>query len=95
MVCFFSRRKLLRQLRQKSSKPKRRSHKLRPDRQHPLEKTDVTTKQIAVKTNTSGRVALAHSGAIPYRGKYRGTIFKSPAIAEAPANHNIKIVLMS
>jgi len=29
---------------------------------------------MAVKTSTRGRVARDHSGAIPYRGKYRGTI---------------------
>src|SRR5688572_12262647 len=55
----------------------------------------VTMKQMTVKTTTSGRVALAHSGAMPYRGKYRGTIFNKPANAEEPANHRMEIVLRS
>src|SRR5687767_9037748 len=55
----------------------------------------VTKNAIAVKTRTNGRVARAQSGAIPNRGKYRGTIFRSPAIADAPANQRIVIVLMS
>jgi len=38
-----------------------------------------------VKITTSGRVARAHSGAMPYRGRYSGTRFNSPASAEAPA----------
>ena len=58
-------------------------------------KIHVTAKQIAMKTSTSGLVARDHSGAIPYLGRYRGTIFKSPAIADAPANQRIRIVLMS
>ena len=36
--------------------------------------------------SAAGLVALAQSGAMPYRGRYRGTIFNRPAIAEAPAN---------
>src|SRR5438445_5108221 len=55
----------------------------------------VTVKQIAVNTSTSGRVARDHSGAIPYRGRYLGTILSRPAIADAPANHRIRIVLRS
>ena len=50
---------------------------------------------IAVTTSTSGRVAFVHSGAMPYRGRYRGTRLRSPAIAEAPANHRMEMVLRS
>src|SRR3954453_18298737 len=53
---------------------------------------NVTVNAIAVYTSTSGRGARVHSGAIPYRGKYRGTMFSNPAIAEAPANQRIEIV---
>jgi hypothetical protein len=44
------------------------------------------------KTSTSGRVARAQSGAIPYRGRYCGTRFSRPAMADAPANHSVPIV---
>ena len=50
----------------------------------------VTTIAMAVMMITSGRCARAHSGAIPYRGRYRGMRFSSPAIAEAPANHRMR-----
>ena len=50
---------------------------------------------MAVTSSTSGRIALAQSGAMPYRGRYRGTRFSRPAIADAPANHRMVIVLMS
>ena len=50
---------------------------------------------IAVKTSTSGRTAAAHWGTMPYRGRKRGTRLRRPAIAEAPANHRMAIVLMS
>src|SRR5688572_21749377 len=55
----------------------------------------VIRKVTAVKSVTSGRVARVHSGAIPYRGRYRGTRFSNPAIADAPANHRMAIVLTS
>ena len=48
-----------------------------------------------VNSVTSGRVARVHSGAMPYRGRYRGTRFSRPAIADAPANHRMAIVLTS
>src|SRR5262249_23070685 len=40
-------------------------------------------------------MARAQSGAMPYRGKYCGTRFNSPAIALAPANHRITTVIAS
>src|SRR6478672_1029677 len=52
----------------------------------------VTMKQMPVNIRTSGLVAFAQLGAIPYLGRYRGTMFKSPAMAEAPANQRIEIV---
>ena len=55
----------------------------------------MTSRLIIVKTTTSGRYAAAHSGAMPYRGRYRGTMLSSPAIAEAPANQRMRIVLTS
>jgi hypothetical protein len=58
-------------------------------------KTIVTAMVMAVMMTTSGRFARAHSGAIPYRGRYRGTRFNRPASADAPANHRMEIVLTS
>ena len=55
----------------------------------------VIATEIAVKRSTSGRAARVHSGAIPYRGKYRGTMLMSPAMALAPANQRIRIVMRS
>src|SRR5262245_19498267 len=55
--------------------------------------TQVTIRLMAVKRRTSGRDARAHSGAMPYRGRYRGTRLSSPAIALAPANQRMTIVL--
>ena len=48
-----------------------------------------------MNTSTSGRDARAHSGAMPKRGRYRGIRLSSPAMAEAPANARIRIVLTS
>src|SRR6185312_3107427 len=56
------------------------------------EKTTVITNATVVKTSTSGRTARAQVGAMPYRGRYRGTRLSNPAIADAPANHRIPIV---
>src|SRR5437762_2079001 len=58
-------------------------------------KTTVTTIVTPVKSATNGRFERAHSGAMPYRGRYRGTRFSSPAIADAPANHRISTVARS
>ena len=55
----------------------------------------VTTNVMTMKIRTSGRLARAHSGAMPYRGRYLGTRLRSPAIADAPANQRIAIVLAS
>jgi hypothetical protein len=55
----------------------------------------VMKKFTAVNRITSGRVAFVHSGAMPYRGRYLGTRFRRPAIAEAPANHRMEMVLRS
>jgi hypothetical protein len=57
--------------------------------------SSVTTTAMVKKTSTSGRVARAQSGAMPYGGRYRGTRFRSPAMADAPANHRMPIVLRS
>jgi hypothetical protein len=55
----------------------------------------VMTMPMAVMIATSGRLARAHSGAIPYRGRYFGTSVNNPAIADDPANHRITIVATS
>src|SRR5689334_20304174 len=46
-------------------------------------------------TNTSGREPRAHSGAMPNLGRYLGIKLSNPAMAEAPANARIRIVLKS
>ena len=58
-------------------------------------KSSVTPKATAVNTSVSGRVARTHSGAMPYGGRYRGTSVRSPAMADAPANQRMAIVLKS
>ena len=58
-------------------------------------KSKVTPNATVVKKTTSGRIAAAHPGAIPYLGKYFGTRLNKPAIADAPANQRIRIVLIS
>src|SRR5437899_774989 len=58
-------------------------------------KIQVTTTLVTVNRITSGRTALAQFGAIPYRGRYWGTRFRSPAMALAPANHRITTVMRS
>src|SRR5687768_450127 len=57
--------------------------------------TSVTTRLMTVNRITSGLTARAHSGAMPYRGRYCGTRFNSPTMALAPANHRITMVLTS
>jgi hypothetical protein len=58
-------------------------------------KSRVTVRLIAVKRYTSGRTARAHSGAMPYFGRYCGTRFSRPTIALAPANQRMTTVLTS
>ncbi len=57
--------------------------------------TQVTSRFMPVNSSTSGRTARAHSGAMPYRGRYCGTRFNSPTMALAPANQRMTMVLMS
>jgi len=52
----------------------------------------VMTTATTVNVMTSGRTARAQPGAMPYLGRYRGTMLSRPAIADAPANQRIAIV---
>jgi hypothetical protein len=58
-------------------------------------KIQVTNRLMSVNRITSGRTARAHSGAMPYRGRYCGTRFNSPAMALAPANQRMTTVARS
>src|SRR6201991_2840348 len=55
-------------------------------------KSQVMKNATDVNTTTSARVAVAQLGAIPNRGRQRGTRLSSPAIADAVANQGMNVV---